>query len=195
VGEINEETRKDMIANNVTCIPLYIYRRSLFINNTIFFPVKTRYEDILIDPLILLYAQKIASVKMPLYNYFIRSGSTVTEINTTKYEDKIQVSKLIIEEYKKRNFYEKYKNEVDYLYFRKGYIHSSINYILNSSSPDKQVIKNIKNQLLEISPDYKKNVYYKNNRSFALIDFVLSSNSGILLWFLKMGLKIMKFSI
>ncbi len=50
------------------------------------FPAYLRYEDMMIDPLMLLYAQKVATVKAPLFNYFIRSGSTMTEKNALKVE-------------------------------------------------------------------------------------------------------------
>ena len=194
-GKVSEASRRKMIVNHVTCIPQFLYKRSIFTEQNIRFPQHIRYEDMMIDPLVLLYAENITAVKQPLYNYLTRTGSTMTEINDEKYKDKIAVCKMIVEEYKKRDFYEKYKQEINYLYFRKGYIHAALNYLINSSKPDKSVVKNIRKQLLEIDHQYRSNPYYKQRFSFRLIDWILSFDSCVFLRVLKWVLSISKYNV
>ncbi|MDR1757212.1 MAG: glycosyltransferase [Culturomica sp.] len=194
-GEITPAKRKEMIVNHVTFIQRYIYKRSLFVEHDIRFPAHLRYEDMLIDPLMLLYAGRIACVRSPLFNYFIRSGSTMTEKNGSKYKDKMAVSRLIVEEYKKRGCYEAYKDEVHNLYFRKGYVHAALNYLINAERPDKQVIRQIRTQLLEIDKSYKTNSYYKKRLSFRFIDRILSGDSSFLLRSLKWMLALSKYNV
>ena len=193
IGSVSENTRKEMLVNHVTSIPRYIYKRSLFTENNIRFPEKLRYEDMMIDPLIIPHLSHISTVKKPLYNYFIRSNSTMTEVTDTKYLDKITVCQLIIDEYKKRGFYEKYRNEVNYLYFRKGYIHTALNYIINSQKPKKGIFAALKKDLLKVDCNYRKNPYYKSRKAFVVIDRLLDNYMSIR--FLKIVLKITKHNV
>jgi glycosyltransferase involved in cell wall biosynthesis len=194
-GEITQATRKEMLLRHITFVQRYIYKRSLFMENQVLFPLHLRYEDLVIDPLLLLYARHIAAVKLPLYNYFIRKGSTTTAVNDEKYRDKMQVCEIIVNEYKKRGAYEAYRQEINYLFFRKGYIHSSLNYLLNAKYPDKAVIKKIRQSLLRVDEHYRQNPYYKSRVSFRFIDRMLSWNSVPALKMLKLFLTTIKYNV
>ena len=193
VGEVTDEKRKQMLVRHLTFVQRYIYKRSLFVEHNIRFPEKLYYEDILIDPLIIPIITHISAVNQPLYNYFIHSGSTVTTINDTKYRDKFTVGQLIMDEYKKRGLYEKYRNEINYLYFRKGYIHSAMNYIINSKLPQKKILTALKKELLEVDRTYRTNPYYKSRKALAVVDKIL--DNLLLIKILKVILKITKYNV
>jgi glycosyltransferase involved in cell wall biosynthesis len=184
-GNISEQCRKDLIANHVTLLPCRIYRRSLFTENHIRFPQHLRYEDVPTDALLILYIKRISAVEKPYYNYFVRSGSITTETNDTKYKDKIEVCRLIVDEYKQRGCYEQYRDAVNYLFFRKGYIHAAVNYILNTTSPHIETVNEIRNCLLSIDSDYRRNPYYPGKFAFRIIDYVISARSVLLLKLLR----------
>lgn len=194
-GSITEDARKEMLIRHVTFVQRYIYKRSLLTDNHILFPLHLRYEDLLFDPLVLLYAKHISAVKLPLYNYFIRKGSTTTAVSDEKYMDKMQVCGLIVQEYKKRGAYEAYRNEINYLFFRKGYIHTSLNYLINSTDPDTAVIDNIRQSLLQTDEHYRQNPYYKSRVSFRFIDRMLSWGSVPALRMLRLFLKMIKYNV
>jgi len=179
-GEVTEESRKKMLMNHITCVPLNIYKRSLIIDHNIRFPVNLKYEDIFFDPIVLLYVKHIAAIGKIFYNYYIHSTSTIHGYDENKYKDKLMVSLLLMEELKKRSSYEKYKDEFDYLYFRKAYIHTTINYIINTRTIKKEVISEIRSKLLTIMPHYQKNPYYGQKKSFVMIDKMISGNSAFL---------------
>jgi glycosyltransferase involved in cell wall biosynthesis len=194
-GNVSEKKRREMIVRNMTFVLRYIYDRALFMKYDIRFPSHLRYEDMMIDPLALLYANHIAAVQLPMYNYFIHGNSTTTAVNDTKYKDKIRVCLLIIDEYKNRGYYGRYRDEINYLYFRKGYIHAALNYIINVRSPRKEVISEIRNQLLSIDKNYRNNPYYSSKRLFCLIDNILGCQSSLLLRGLKYIFKIMRYNV
>jgi glycosyltransferase involved in cell wall biosynthesis len=194
-GKITSKNRRKMLINHVTFVQRYIYKRDVFITHNIRFPAHVRYEDMMIDPLILLYANNITSVKKALFNYYIHPGSTMTEVNNTKYLDKIKVCKLIIEEYKQRGYYQQYYNEINYLFFRKGYIHATLNYIINTSCLQKEIITQIIQQLLLINKDYRKNPYYTKNFYFFILDHIIRSQSTFLIKLLKQILKIIHYNV
>ena len=195
IGTITDKIRREMLINHITRICSYIYKRSLFIENNIRFPEHLRYEDMMIDPLVLLYASRVSAVKQSLYNYFIHSNSTMTSLNDTKYLDKLKVCKMIVEEYKKRGFYDQYKNEINYLFFRKGYIHSAINYLLNTNSPQQKIITEIRRYLLSMDHDYHKNPYYPGKLSFRIIDYLLNIPCNVILKILRLAFKITHYNV
>lgn len=194
-GSITEDRRNEMLIRHVTFVQRYIYRRDLLTEHHILFPLHLRYEDLLIDPLVLLYAKHISAVKIPLYNYFIRKGSTTTAVSDEKYMDKMQVCKLIVQEYQQRGAYEACRHEINYLFFRKGYIHTSLNYLINSKDPAKAVIQNIRQSLLQTDEQYRQNPYYRSRLSFRFIDRILSSGSVAALRMLRLFLKTIKYNV
>jgi len=193
IGELTEDKRKKMLVNHITFIQRNIYKRSLLIENNIRFPVHLRYEDIFFDPLVFLYVKHIAAIDQTVYNYFIHDVSTVHHKNEHKFREKLSVSLLLLEEIQKRNYYEKYKNEFDYLYYRKGYIHIILNYLINVSKIKKEALSEIRSILLSVNLHYRNNPYYSQKISFVIIDKIVSSNSFFLLkmlqivtkWFIK----------
>jgi len=189
-GIVTEQSRRTMIANNVTLIPCHIYKRQLFTDNKISFPQNIRYEDMVIDPLLLPYIKCIAAVDRPLYNYCIQTESTTTSINSFKYQDKLNVCMLIVDEYKQRGYYEQYHNEINFLYFRKGYIHTTINYVLNAVSPQLDTVVAIRQQMLLIDSNYRHNPYYLSRFAFRIIDYFISARSVLLLKFMKWAFKL-----
>lgn len=177
-GVITETVRRDMLAQHNTFIQRCIYRRSLFMEQNIRFPAHLRYEDMVIDPLIIPHVNRIAAVNKPLYNYFIHTDSTTTEKNENKYKDKLAVCRIIIDEYRQRGFYDRYKDEINYLYFRKGYIHTALNYILNVETISRDVIRDLKKNMLAVDKNYRRNPYYNSRKAFVVIDRLLDSKTG-----------------
>ena len=194
-GKITESIRREMLVSHITFVQRYLYKRSIFMEQNVRFPANIRYEDMIIDPVVLLYINVISAVKHPLYNYFIRTGSTVTSVNDEKYKDKISVCRMIVDEYKKRGFYEKYKQEINSLFFRKGYIHAALNYIINTKKIQKETIIQMEEQLLSIDSDYRNNQYYKQRFAFRCIDIILRSNSNFLLYLLKFALRVLHYNV
>lgn len=194
-GTVTEDKRREMLVKHVTFVQRYIYKRHLFTDHHITFPTGLWYEDMAIDPLVLLYVQKISAVEQPLFNYSIRAGSTITTKNNTKYRDRMKVSQIIVEEFKERGFYEQYKAEIDYLYFRKGYILTTLNYLINDSAPRKDVVTDIRRQMLAVDSQYRNNPYYGGNKFFVIIDKWLQLPGRLPLTLLKTALKFTRLSI
>jgi glycosyltransferase involved in cell wall biosynthesis len=194
-GTVTEAKQREMLIHHITFIQRYIYKRSLWIDNNIRFPEHLRYEDMMIDPLIILYSRKIAAVPVVLYNYRIRSNSTMTTVSDAKYQDKIDVCNRIRQEYIQRGYYDLFRDEINFLYFRKGYIHAALNYIINSEFPQQDVIAGIRHRLLSIDENYRKNPYYSGNRFFCIIDRMISSRRFFFIRLLKTLMKIKHYNV
>lgn len=79
-----------------------MYRRSLFTDNNIEFP-DMYFEDIATTPRVAFFANKVAVLSKPLYNYTQRKGSILNTMNVKKVNDYILSFGIL------RNFLEKHK--------------------------------------------------------------------------------------
>jgi glycosyltransferase involved in cell wall biosynthesis len=172
IGEINDLQRKEIIANYSVFLQKFIYKRNIFVEHNIRFPEHIFYEDCIIDPLVIPYIKRIGFVNHTLYNYLLRSNSIVHKRNEVKYKDMMTVHRLIVEEYKKRGLYEQYKNEINFVYFRKAYISCMMTYLSNIEKPKTEAMHAIINAMLEVDPLYRKNPYFKAKPSYIIKDFI-----------------------
>ena len=140
-------------------VPAKLFKKSLFIDNNIFFP-ECFYEDLAVNPVIASKANEIIYVDIPLYNYVIRNGSTM---NQNKFNPKINDIFIVLESLKKP--LKNYKEELDYLYIEHLLYSATLRYLDFSSDEYLDKINNIMKKI-----NYKDNVYYKKrNIKFKLI--------------------------
>ena len=118
------------------------------------------YEDMATMPILANYFNQITYVQKPLYNYIIRNGSTMRQKVYNKKLDSIFFAVEYLEnEFKRRNLYNKYQEELEFLI---------INHLLYAASgrflqyPEgKQKLKEIREFMQNNYPNWKKNKYYK----------------------------------
>ena len=94
-----------------------LIKTTIFKENNIKFLENYIYEDLATMPILAEYANNIIYVEEPLYNYIIRAGSTMRQKSYNKKLESIFVALEHLEnEFKKRNLYLKYKDELEYIY-------------------------------------------------------------------------------
>ena len=170
-GVLTPEKKSRMLVEYKTAFWTAIYKRSLWNENDIRFP-KEKYEDSFIAPLVLIYAHKFSYVKKSFYHYVIRENSICTTVDDTKYQHKIQLFNKLVSMLKDRNLYEKFKNEIDFIYIKKAYLIALLNYVVNSEKPQIKTIKSIQDEVNRIVPNYRNNKYYKKNFTVRIIDLL-----------------------
>ncbi len=122
------------------------------------------YEDMATMPILAGYANRISYLKEPLYDYIIREGSTMRQKTYNKKLESIFVAIDYLEkEFKRRNLYDKYKEELEYLVIEHLLYASSGRFLLYDEG--KQKLKEIKKIIDEKCPNWKKNKYYKKQSS------------------------------
>lgn len=135
-------------------------KSSIFLKNNIWFPGGKYYEDLGTLPLLALYTNKITFLDEYLYYYVQRENSIMNKKKyNKKMEDIFWVLNNISSEYKKKNLYDKYYEEIEFLY---------INHLLKSASLRFLSYENQKNNLNKIIsimksdfPNWKNNLIYK----------------------------------
>ena len=163
-----------------------LYKKDIITKNKIFFRKGVYYEDIEFCYEVFPYLKNNGYVKDAYVHYMQREGS-ITTCKTDKLKDVFTVLDGTIDYYKDNNLYDKYKDELEFLYVR---------YTLGSSFYRivKVGNKKLRNELLEYSydklismyPNFKKNKYVKkfglknlfylmiNKTTFKMFGFIFS---------------------
>ncbi len=94
-----------------------LYKREMLEEAKIEFPKGLQYEDVEFFYKLVPYIEKVSFVKEPLIYYVQRNGS-ISNSKNEKTKDIFTVLDNVISFYKKKNFYDKYKEELEYTYTR-----------------------------------------------------------------------------
>jgi len=176
-GAFEGEEKKSFLTHYVSMFSTYIYKREMVVANDIHFPESRSADDSFFVTSALLFANSMASVDKPLYHYILRPGSVTTTKDSTKYQKRLATFSSLMQYLKEHGVYEKYKEEVDYIYFKKGYLSSVFNYVSNSLEPRKEIVGEIREEMEKQIPEYKSNPYIKG--ALRLLDWMLRNMRGL----------------
>ena len=142
-----------------------LIKRSILEKTKIQFPKGLRYEDVEFTYKLIPYLDKVAFLKKPYIHYTQRDNSIINVQNERTKEIFIVLDN-VLDYYKANNFYDEYKEEIEYVYAR---------FLLCSSLLRMVKIKdkNIRKKLLEITwenlntkfPNWKNNEILKKNKT------------------------------
>lgn len=172
-GEFTHEKRSYFLQNYVSLFWTFIYKRDFIEKYTIRYPEDRSADDSYFVTCNLLLAESLAHVDKPFYHYLIRPGSVCTTKDSTKYQKRLSTFRKLMSFAKEKSVYEEYKEEVDFIYIKKGYVSSVFNYVLNSLEPKSEVCEDIHQELLKQVPDYKKNSFYNQKTSLKMLVWML----------------------
>ena len=142
-----------------------LIKREILEKTKIQFPKGYRYEDVEFTYKLIPYLEKVSFLKKPCIHYMQRQGS-ISNTQNERTKEIFDVLEHVIDYYKQNNFYEKYKNELEYVYIRYALCSSLLRIV-------KIEDENIQEQLLQTTwenvntkfPNWKKNPILKKNKS------------------------------
>lgn len=178
-GVLTDESKRYFLTHYVSLFSTYIYRREMIERNEIHFPESRSADDSFFVTGALVFAKSMAHVDEPLYHYILRPGSVTTTKDSTKYEKRLATFSSLMSYLKAKGVYEEYKDEVDFIYFKKGYLSSVFNYVSNSTEPKKAVLNKIRVEMECQIPNYKSNPYLKKKASLRILDLMLRFYPGL----------------
>ena len=135
-----------------------IYKRNLLLDNNMEFRSKVWYEDLDFTLKILSKANKISFIDEPLYNYLIREGSTMNNLNLDKNMDIILAFDEVLKFIDK-----KYYDIIEFLAVDHIFISTTVR-IINADAKRNmkmELINKINNYMDVNFPNYKKNKYIR----------------------------------
>ncbi len=180
-GLLTPDKRRYFLTHYVSLFWTFIYRREMVERYEIRYPASRSADDSFFVTSNLLLASSVAHVDKPFYHYLIRPGSVCTTKDSTKYQKRLDTFRSLMAFLKEKGVYEGYKNEIDFIYFKKGYLTSVFNYVYNSLEPKKETIHEIRSEMLRQVPDYAKNPYFKGKCSLRALDCLLHHHTGLAL--------------
>jgi len=180
-GEFTKQKRSFFLQNYVSLFWTFIYKREMLLSNEIQYPEDRSADDSYFVTCSLLLAKSLAHVDKPFYHYLIRPGSICTTKDSNKYQKRLSTFRKLLSFVKMKGVYDEYKNEIDFIYIKKGYLSSVFNYIYNSLEPQKSVIHSIYQELKLQVPDYSLNPFLRKKISLRLLIFILRHCTGLAL--------------
>ncbi len=118
------------------------------------------YEDMATMPILIGYINKVSYLKKPLYNYIIRTGSTMRQQTYNKKIESIFVAiDYLLKEFKERKLNEKYSEELEYIVIEHLLYAGTGRFLQYEEGKGK--LKEIKKIMNNDYPNWKKNKYYK----------------------------------
>ena len=153
--------RKDMILNARVVAWNKLIRRELLEKTKIKFPVGLRYEDVEFFYKLVPYINTISIVKKPFIHYVQRDNS-ISNTQTVKTTEIIDVLDNVLEFYKENNIYERYKYELEYNYARYLLCSSMLRMIMIENKEERnEAISYAWEKLNKTFPKWKENEYLK----------------------------------
>jgi len=159
---INKNEIKKQMINIYPAAWNKIYKKELF-DSGVLFKKNVWYEDVEFLYRLFPYINTIGTVKKPLINYVQREGA-ITKTFDKRLYNYIDNWNGIVEFYKKKGFYDEYKDEIEYCYCRyllATFLKQAANF---NKSDYKVAVNEALNNIKLNFPNYKKNKYL--NKSF-----------------------------
>lgn len=168
---LNDKKLNDQDITNLIIEPLGgvwagLWRKSLLIENNIYFPENLRYEDNYWSALIKSQLKKLFFINDIFYLYRSNPISTVNARNQKYNYDRIKIEKMLLEEVKKRNLFEKYKVAWEYIFITRYVVNTVLIFIKKFDVIDSRTILNIVCDLEQEFPDWYNNPIFKTRLSF-----------------------------
>lgn len=165
MGDLDYEKRRLLMSIHSVAPHAKIVRKSIIVENNLYFPEHIKFEDLAIVPLWWVYIKRYDEVKEPIYYYMRHENSVTCTKNSTEYYDLFEkVSKYIYQQFINRGLQKEYRECIDNILLR-AFI-DEIKFLLrNVDEPDEEKLRDFKKYILELIPDYKKNpmLYMRND--------------------------------
>ena len=168
-GAFEGERRRYFLTHYTTLFVSFLYRRALLSEYGINFPATRSAEDSYFLTCALLATKRMACVDRTMYRYLVHEESLSEVRNPKRYADKIKSFDLLMAFAREHGLYEANRDELDYIYLKKGHLLGILTYIYNEEHPQMLTVCKLHTHLLSYVPYYKENPYYRADRKLRLL--------------------------
>ncbi len=137
-----------------------LYKRSLILDNKLFFPEHLGYDDNFWDPLCKMYAMKYSLVEKHTYFYRDNPVSVVTTRNAMHHFDRLTIERMKLEECKKRGLFDRYYDVLEIVFVKLFYYNTILTIFTRFDKPDMKRIQEIRDELYRTFPKFRHNPYW-----------------------------------
>lgn len=136
-----------------------IYRKSLILDNGIYFPEDILYEDNYWGAFLNCVISSYYIINEPYYHYMVNEESTIMKKDATHHLDRLVIELMKVEEYKKRGLFEVFHDEIEYAFLQMYFINTIRILFVRFSEIPYDIIYAMQEHVKELFPDYGKNPY------------------------------------
>ena len=159
-GVLDEEKRRSLILDGGSLV-VKIFRRSMIIENELWFPENIFYEDNALGNSYLVLAKHFEYIPEPMYYYYQHDTSTVHTISPKRCEDRMEAGRLMLTEAKRHGYFEDYKPELEYSFTLLFYINTLFTYMSGVKRTRCGFVKAMGKEMKQTFPEFENNSYYK----------------------------------
>ena len=158
---LDDEKRRSLILDGGSLV-VKIFKRSMILENDLWFPEDIFYEDNALGNSYLVLAKHFEYINEPMYFYYQHDASTVHTISTKRCEDRMVAGRLMIDEAKRCNYYKAYEKELEYSFTLLFYVNTLFTYMVGVSKVKYFFVKNLGNEMKQYFNEFEQNPYYQN---------------------------------
>ena len=173
-GLLDHDKRAYILTHYVSLFASILFRRSLVEQYGLRFPEERSADDSYFVSCAWMMARSVSYVDRPFYHYLIRPGSVCTTKDSDKYKKRMRVFEKLMAFAHEQGVYDEYAAELDFMYFKKGYILSAINYVTNALEPRRDTLREIADQGRRQIPHYRRNPYIRSKMALRVLDRMIS---------------------
>ena len=138
-----------------------IFRRSMIIENGLWFPEDIFYEDNALGNSYLVLAKHFEYIEEPMYYYYQHDTSTVHTISPKRCEDRMEAGRLMLEEAKRHGYYGEFEKELEYSFTLLFYVNTLFTYMAGVDKTRYRFVKEMGKEIKRTFPDFQDNPYYR----------------------------------
>ncbi len=158
-GVLNEARKRSLILDGGSLV-VKIFRRSMILENELWFPENIFYEDNALGNSYLILARHFEYIEEPLYYYYQHGESTVHTISVKRCEDRMEAGRLMLAEAKRHGFFEACRLELEYSFTLLFYINTLFTYMVGADRISYRFVKSLGREMKQTFPEFFKNPYY-----------------------------------
>ncbi len=158
-GVLDDEKRRSLILDGGSLV-VKIFRRSMIIENELWFPEDIFYEDNALGNSYLLLSKHFEYIEKPMYYYYQHDASTVHTISERRCEDRMEAGRLMLKEARRHGFFEKYEPELEYSFTLLFYVNTLFTYMAGVKRPRHAFVKALGKEMKRTFPEFENNPYY-----------------------------------
>lgn len=158
-GVLDIRKKRSLILDGGSLV-VKIFRRSMIIENELWFPEDIFYEDNALGNSYFVLAKHFEYIEEPMYYYYQHDTSTVHTISTKRCEDRMAAGRIMLDEARRHHYYADFKTELEYSFTLLFYINTLFTYMAGVSKTKVGFVKALGREMKQTFPDFEKNPYY-----------------------------------
>ncbi len=159
-GILDAEKKRSLILDGGSLV-VKIFRRSMILENELWFPENIFYEDNALGNSYLVLANHFEYIAEPLYYYYQHDTSTVHTISAKRCEDRMEAGRIMLTEAQKHHYFEAFKPELEYSFTLLFYINTLFTYMAGVGRTRYGFVKAMGKEMKKTFPNFENNPYYQ----------------------------------